>query len=114
MRISPVLNISKKNRTVMMPVSIRTWSKTKSSLFCLPQVECSGTFVAMLAMTVSATMPSSITDVQTTELVKWAPEKVPLWCQWKKVDVQLVGDMVVTCLDVVKVNMVELVDVKLV
>ena len=34
-----VLNISKKNRTVMMPVSIRTWSKTKSSLFCLPQVE---------------------------------------------------------------------------
>ena len=30
------------------------------------------------------------------------------------VDVQLVGDMVATCLDVVKVNIVELVDVELV
>ena len=32
----------------------------------------------------------------------------------KRVDVQLVGDMVVTCLDVVKVNIVERVDVELV
>ena len=28
----------------------------------------------------------------------------------EKVDVQLVGDMVITCLDVVKVNIVELVE----
>ena len=80
----------------------------------MPQVECSGTFVAMLAMTVSATMPSNITDVQTTELVKWAPGKVPLIVMAampvEKVDVQLVGDMVITCLDVVKVNIVELVE----
>ena len=32
----------------------------------------------------------------------------------ERVNVQLVGDMVVTCLDVVKVNIVELVDVELV
>ena len=32
----------------------------------------------------------------------------------EKVDVQLVGDMVVTCLDVVQVNIVDLVDVALV
>ena len=72
----------------------------------------------MFAMTVSATMPSNITDVQTTELVTWAPGKVPLIVMAvmpvEKVDVQLVGDMVVTCLDVVKVNIVELVNVELV
>ena len=71
-----------------------------------------------MAMTVAATMPSNITDVQTTELAKWAPGKVPpivmAVMPVEKVDVQLVGDMVVTYLDVVKVKIVELVDVELV
>ena len=36
------------------------------------QVGCSGTLIAMLAITIFATMASNTTDVQTTELVKQA------------------------------------------